>query len=274
MKTTRTTMRVHASSRDSDDSDDDYDDVTVVRGRDAMACGRTLAKRVRELSREAVARGGTFSIGLAGGSLTKALAPLREATDVEWSKWRVFWVDERCVKWKDADSNFGGAFRTLFADVDVPRERLHAVDETLCEENRGAAEACARAYEDDLRALTPNEIEVNDDGFPVFDLLLLGFGPDGHICSLFPHHELLKRDEGWILPIADSPKPPPERVTFSLPVVNAAREKIFVAMGSGKAEMTAKILKDAPRDGSVPAALVKGNVRWIVDDAAAALLSE
>ena len=59
-----------------------------------------------------------------------------------------------------------------------------------------------------------------------------------------------------------------------LPVVNAAREKIFVAMGSGKAEMTAKILKDAPRDGSVPAALVKGNVRWIVDDAAAALLSE
>ena len=74
--------------------------------------------------------------------------------------------------------------------------------------------------------------------------------------------------------IADSPKPPPERVTFSLPVVNAAREKIFVAMGSGKAEMTAKILKDAPRDGSVPAALVKGNVRWIVDDDAAALLSE
>ena len=85
------------------------------------------------------------SIGLAGGSLTKALAPLREATDVEWSKWRVFWVDERCVKWKDADSNFGGAYRTLFADVDVPRERLHAVDETLCDENRGAAEACARA---------------------------------------------------------------------------------------------------------------------------------
>ena len=128
--------------------------------------------------------------------------------------------------------------------------------------------------EDDLRALTPNEIEVNDDGFPVFDLLLLGFGPDGHICSLFPHHELLKRDEGWILPIADSPKPPPERVTFSLPVVNAAREKIFVAMGSGKAEMTAKILKDAPRDGSVPAALVKGNVRWIVDEPQRALLSE
>ena len=105
-------MRARASRKDSDDCDDDDDDVTVVRGGDAMACGRTLAKRVRELSREAIARGGTFSIGLAGGSLTKALAPLREATDVEWSKWRVFWVDERCVKWKDADSIFGGAYRT------------------------------------------------------------------------------------------------------------------------------------------------------------------
>ena len=81
-------------------------------------------------------------------------------------------------------------------------------------------------------------------------------------------------DFEFLLGNEDDGLPPPERVTFSLPVVNAAREKIFVAMGSGKAEMTAKILKDAPRDGSVPAALVKGNVRWIVDDDAAALLSE
>jgi len=263
---------MRANSSASDDDVAGGGDATVVREGDAVGCGRALATRVRALSRAAIARRGTFSIGVAGGSLIDALAPLKTATDVEWSRWRVFWVDERCVKWTSEDSNFGGAYRTLFADVDVPRERLHAIDETLCEGNRGAAEACARAYEDDLRALTPHEIEVNDDGFPVFDVLLLGFGPDGHICSLFPHHELLTRDEGWILPIADSPKPPPERVTFSLPVVNAAREKIFVAMGSGKAEMTAKILKDAPRDGSVPAALVKGNVRWIVDDAAAALL--
>ena len=67
MKTTRTTMRAHASWRDSDDSDDDDDDVTVVRGGDAMACGRTLAKRVRELSREAIARGGTVFHRAGGG---------------------------------------------------------------------------------------------------------------------------------------------------------------------------------------------------------------
>ena len=243
---------------------------TVERVRDGEACGEALADAVERASREAIERRGTFAVALAGGSLANALGALRgETRRVEWDKWRVFWVDERCVKWESEESNFGGAMRALFGDVGVRRERLYAVDETLCERNEGAAKPCAEAYERDLRALTPDVIELNEDGLPVFDMLLLGFGPDGHICSLFPNHALLRETEGWILPIADSPKPPPERVTFSLPVVNAARAKVFVASGAGKAEMTARILEEAPQDGSVPAALVTGDVRWIVDDAAA-----
>jgi 6-phosphogluconolactonase len=244
--------------------------VTMERVRDNDACAKALADAVETASREAIEKRGTFAVALAGGSLAKALGALREETRrVEWDKWRVFWVDERCVKWDDEESNFGGAMRALFGDVSVKRERLYAVDETLCERNEGAAKPCAEAYERDLRALTPDVIELNEDGLPVFDMLLLGFGPDGHICSLFPNHALLRETEGWILPIADSPKPPPERVTFSLPLVNAARAKVFVASGAGKAEMTARILEEAPQDGSVPAALVTGDVRWIVDDAAA-----
>ena len=232
---------------------------TVERVRDGEACGEALADAVERASREAIERRGTFAVALAGGSLANALGALRgETRRVEWDKWRVFWVDERCVKWESEESNFGGAMRALFGDVGVRRERLYAVDETLCERNEGAAKPCAEAYERDLRALTPDVIELNDDGLPVFDMLLLGFGPDGHICSLFPNHALLRETEGWILPIADSPKPPPERVTFSLPLVNAARAKVFVASGAGKAEMTARILEEAPQDGSVPAALVTG----------------
>ena len=248
----------------------DATSVTMERVRDNDACAKALADAVETASREAIEKRGTFAVALAGGSLAKALGALREETRrVEWDKWRVFWVDERCVKWDDEESNFGGAMRALFGDVSVKRERLYAVDETLCERNEGAAKPCAEAYERDLRALTPDVIELNEDGLPVFDMLLLGFGPDGHICSLFPNHALLRETEGWILPIADSPKPPPERVTFSLPLVNAARAKVFVASGAGKAEMTARILEEAPQDGSVPAALVTGDVRWIVDDAAA-----
>lgn len=238
--------------------------------RDGNACATALADAVEDASRRAIEARGTFAVALAGGSLVQALGKLREEKRaVAWDKWRVFWVDERCVKWDDEASNFGGAMRALFDDVSVKRECLHAIDETLCERNEGASGPCAEAYESELRALTPNVIELNEDGLPVFDMLLLGFGPDGHICSLFPNHPLLRETKGWILPIADSPKPPPERVTFSLPVVNAARCKVFVASGAGKAEMTARILEDAPKDGSVPAALVTGDVRWIVDDDAA-----
>jgi 6-phosphogluconolactonase len=190
----------------------DATSVTMERVRDNDACAKALADAVETASREAIEKRGTFAVALAGGSLAKALGALREETRrVEWDKWRVFWVDERCVKWDDEESNFGGAMRALFGDVSVKRERLYAVDETLCERNEGAAKPCAEAYERDLRALTPDVIELNEDGLPVFDMLLLGFGPDGHICSLFPNHALLRETEGWILPIADSPKPPPER---------------------------------------------------------------
>jgi 6-phosphogluconolactonase len=212
-----------------------------------------------------------FSVALAGGSLVKMLGALRGKSGVEWSKWRVFWVDERCVRHDDAESNFGGAMSALFAECGIPRECLFAIDEGLCSDNTGAAAPAAREYEGQLkRVVKCGDIGIDTvSGLPVFDVLLLGFGPDGHICSLFPHHPLLLETKGWILPITDSPKPPPERITFSLPLVNAARTKIFAAVGQGKAEMTACILEEAPQDGSIPAALVKGDVRWIVDDAAA-----
>jgi 6-phosphogluconolactonase len=243
---------------------------------DGEACAKTLGTLVREMSAEAIAKRGTFSIALAGGSLVKMLCGLDagDSDAVSWKDWRVFWVDERCVGHDDEESNYGGAMRTLFRDVAIPRENLFAIDETLCPTNSGSATRCAEAYEKDLRGVVERgEIELNADGLPVFDALLLGFGPDGHICSLFPNHELLDRSEAWILPIADSPKPPPERITFSLPVVNAARTKVFVAVGEGKADMTARILQDAPQDGSIPAALVKGDVRWIVDKAASQKLN-
>ena len=103
------------------------------------------------------------------------------------------------------------------------------------------------------------------------DALLLGMGPDGHTCSLFPGHKLLEETSVTVAPISDSPKPPPCRVTLTYPVINNARACVFVCTGDGKKEIVADIF-DAGAD--YPAARVKpgnGELIWVLDSAAAAM---
>lgn len=233
-----------------------------------------LADFTMKSAEEAIKERGSFAVAVAGGSLINLLGGLKDKQDVDWGNWHVFWVDERCVPHSDVDSNFGGAVKALLGEVPIPSTQLYAIDETLCPQNDGAAKACAEEYDARLRSLSREILPVSGARLPVFDLLLLGFGPDGHICSLFPDHALLSVMDPWILPISDSPKPPPERITFSLPVVNAAKSKCFIAVGEGKAEMAATIIKKSSSggDSSVPASLVTGDVVWLMDEAAASKL--
>lgn len=108
--------------------------------------------------------------------------------------------------------------------------------------------------------------------FPVFDVIMLGMGPDGHTASLFPGHALLSETAGWVAPIEDSPKPPPRRITLTLPVINHAARVVFVATGAAKQDVLKTVL-DEPETG-LPSSRVRpawpGTVHWFVDDAAAA----
>ncbi len=225
-----------------------------------------VASRVAELAEQAVRERRRFTVALSGGSLMDILGPslvmdpLRSRID--WTAWEVFWADERCVPLESPQSNFAATKRLLFDHVDIPREQIHALEDSL------EPAAAAAAYQARLK-----EVFQPDVGqLPRFDLILLGMGEDGHTASLFPGHELLHEEHKWVAPVFDAPKPPAERITLTLPVINHAREVIFVVAGEGKAHPLQAVF-DAQNSGQrSPAALVNqtsGSVTWFVDPAAA-----
>ncbi|KRZ07670.1 6-phosphogluconolactonase [Trichinella zimbabwensis] len=116
-------------------------------------------------------------------------------------------------------------------------------------------------------------IEKSGAQFPQIDCLLLGIGPDGHICSLFPDHAALKETNRWVVPVGDSPKPPPRRVTLTLPVINNANQIVFVACGASKADIVERIINR--KDPFLPAMMVKplsGRTLFLFDKEASSKL--
>lgn len=199
-----------------------------------------LLAQLRSLSADSLASRGSFHVALSGGSLPEILAnALLSPADasghreprLDVSAWHWWFADERCVKRDDPDSNYAEARKKLFAFLPpIDAQRMHAIDESKCD---APAEA-ARAYEAELQRVLP-------DG--ALDAVLLGMGPDGHCCSLFPGHALLDYTGSLIAPITDSPKPPPCRITFTYPLLSRARASIFVITGAGKAEALRTVMQ-------------------------------
>lgn len=150
--------------------------------------------------------------------------------------------------------------------------QMHSINDSL------SAKEAAEGYEFLIRQLVKTRLvavsETSD--CPKFDLILLGMGSDGHVASLFPNHSVLDNTEDWVTYITNSPKPPPERITFSMPVINAAANVAVVATGSSKAEAVHLAIDDVGREcPSLPAKMVKptdGKLTWFLDKLAASKL--
>ncbi|HHJ06355.1 MAG TPA: 6-phosphogluconolactonase [Anaerolineae bacterium] len=223
-------------------------------------------------ARSAVARRGVFRVALSGGSTPPAMhrALVSEALKdrVPWKRIEVFWGDERCVPPEHPDSNYRMAKETLLDYVPIPAHQIHPMPGNL------EPQAAAIAYRQTLSRVFNAEDEI-----PVFDLILLGMGPDGHTASLFPEHPLLKETQRWVAPVFNSPKPPPQRITLTLPLINAARHILFLVAGTSKTQALKAIFaneflktKAHPAGYIPPAALVnpvQGDLRWLLDKAAA-----
>lgn len=220
-----------------------------------------LSKLIENRAAECIRRNNSFRVGLSGGSLIKFLCKGLPGITTTWEKWLFFFCDERLVPFDDKESTYGCYKRELIPHLPVTENQFIAVNPSL---------SVADAADDYVQKL---EQHFTSGALPRFDLLLLGVGPDGHTCSLFPGHPLLKEEKKWIAPISDSPKPPPSRITFTLPLLNSAQFIVFVTTGASKAEILKEIFEG--NDPPLPAAMVQptnGEIQWIIDEEAAKLL--
>lgn len=214
-----------------------------------------------------------FKIGVSGGSLPKTLAQALLAPSsgpedtVKWDKWEIFFADERVVPLDHEDSNYALLKSELLDKIPAAQGKpaVHPINTALLDKETVEV---ADDYEQILVGSFASRDSVR---LPIFDLLLLGCGPDGHTCSLFPGHELLRETTAWVAPIDNSPKPPPKRITLTLPVVTHAVRVAFVATGAGKKTIMKQIFEDGALSG-LPCALVNEQTgdrcSWFVDEPA------
>jgi 6-phosphogluconolactonase len=223
-------------------------DVDLVVLEDAEAA----AGRVADLLAQAAERGN--EIVLTGGSTPGRAYELAAQRQPNWHSAGVWWGDERCVPPHDERSNFGLARDTLLERLEVRPRAIHRIRGEL------EPEAAAEEYERELRGVT-------------LDLLLLGIGPDGHVASLFPNESTLDEERRLVVAAQAKLEPFVERVTLTLPALNAARHAVFLVSGEEKSDAVARAF-GAPPSRETPSSLVRGveATTAVLDRAAAARL--
>jgi 6-phosphogluconolactonase len=216
-----------------------------------------LAARLEVEAGRALTARGAFAIALPGGSVGNAFFPRLARASVDWSRTEFFWGDERAVPPNDPGSNYALARALWLEPAAVPAARIHRIEAEAPD-----LERAADAYAAELVRLLGDP--------PRLGVVLLGAGPDGHVCSLFPSHALLREGRRLAAAISDAPKPPPRRITLTLPALQAAELVVVAAFGSAKAAVIRQALEHS--DSMLPLALVTRRARRVVFllDAAAA----
>jgi 6-phosphogluconolactonase len=186
---------------------------------------------------------------------------------VDWSKVHLFWGDERYVPEDDDERNDKQARTALLDQIDIPSSQVHTMPASDGEFGTDLT-AAALAYEQLLAANADPGQSV-----PNFDVHLLGMGPEGHINSLFPDTPAVLETTRMVVAVKDSPKPPPQRITLTLPAIQRSREVWLMVSGAAKADAAAAAIGGAP-PVSIPAAGAVGleTTLWLLDEEAAAKL--
>jgi 6-phosphogluconolactonase len=244
----------------------------IVVCRDPADLAARGADLFADLAASAALEYRTISVALAGGSTPKAMygllaaAPYQES--IQWPLIHCFWGDERYISPDDKDSNYHMAWEALLSHVALPDANIHRMPTEPADENEAAILA-----ERDIMA----HFRLATGELPRFDLILLGLGDDGHTASLFPGKPALEVRDRLVVATPPGRLPPPvDRLTLTLPVLNAAAHVVFLVAGAGKATTVRQVLDSSPDAAPLPAQLVQptdGRLTWLLDAAAAEQLS-
>jgi 6-phosphogluconolactonase len=237
--------------------------------RDMEDLSRAAAVRFTELARERVQQGKVFSAALSGGSTPRTfletLANPEFSQRIQWGSVHLFQVDERCVPPNHLQSNYRMIHGSLLRPVPSAADNFHRMKAELADRDAASAQ-----YESEIREI----LSLAEDHLPSFDLIFLGLGSDGHTASLFPGSAALGEGSKWVCPNYVE-KLQMYRLTLTYPVLNAAREIIFLVAGSGKAEILRRVLEGQRDPEKLPAQGIQpaeGSVIWYLDREAAHLL--
>ncbi len=240
-------------------------DIRVFQSKDELVHAAT--EKIIDCVEEAVRKRGRCNIALAGGRTPRdvyaLLATKPYKNRVCWDNVSLFWGDERAVSPEDQESNYKMVRQSLLEHITIPGENVHRI--------RGETEPVQAASE-------YSELLMRrfSGGLPCFDLVLLGIGDDGHTASLFPGTEVLDEYRQLVSAVF-VPKFASWRVTLTLPVLNAAREIMFLVSGNTKSDIVRRVMSNHKPNRKLPVTLVtpqSGTVSWMLDSGAASLLDK
>jgi 6-phosphogluconolactonase len=227
---------------------------------------REAASRIARGLQSAIGKYGSASVALSGGSTPRdAYALLARESEVDWTKVNVFWVDERAVPPTDDRSNYRWAKATLLDAAGVPPSRVHPMRAEAPDRD-----AAARDYERLIRG----HVQVDTDGVPAFDVVVLGIGEDAHTASLFPGEATVDVVDRLVVPVP-AKQEREARLTLTPPVITHARGVIVIAVGIGKRDALERVWSIQGDTRKTPARIIRecrGGVTWIIDKAAGGLI--
>jgi 6-phosphogluconolactonase len=244
-----------------------YQDEIVIEA-DAIRLAKKGAAIFYQCAKDSIERKGRFSVAVSGGSTPRAMHRLLGQEpylfEINWQRTDIFWVDERLVPLDDPASNFGAAKTDWLDKIPIPANQVHPMP------GQRQPEIGAAEYQTELEKY----FHDRQRKFPIFDLIFLGIGTDGHTASLFPGDTAAQTTDKWVL-VVKGGNPDVFRLTLTLPVLNHARSICFMISGDSKAPIMKTVLLNP--EVRLPAQLVRplnGKLLWFLDEAAASLLPE